>query len=117
MPLPSVTPRSFSAGLAAQGAWACLFLSLFVFLYLIGIPSSQASGVPFLQDVLLDWDEVDPAEDKGGLSPADDQPDLAADSPLPLARSYPGLATPAYASPAPSSVRPSSSGTRAPPVG
>lgn len=114
---PSTTSGSRLAGSPAPGAWACLVLSLVLFLYLIGIPSSQASGVPLLQEILLDWDEVDPAEDKGLPSLSDDQPDLAAGSPLLLTRSYPGFAAPACASPALSSVRPSSSGTRAPPVG
>lgn len=90
-------------------------LTFVVFLSLVGIPSTQAAGLPSLQDVLLDWDEVDPAEDKDLLPQTDDQPDMAGDYWLLLADSYPRQLAQADAPSALSTLRPSCCGTRAPP--
>lgn len=58
-------------------AGGCFFVALLLLVCLIGLPSSQASDVSLAQAALEDWDEADPAEDKGALSLSDHQQDLA----------------------------------------
>jgi len=101
------------SSLRVQG---CFFLALLLFLCLVGLPSSQAADVFSVQATLEDWDEADPAEDRGLLPLSDHQPDMAGACP-----NVPGIDPPscmASAQPhhASSSVLKSSFGTRAPPI-
>ncbi|TAJ08867.1 MAG: hypothetical protein EPO61_08155 [Nitrospirae bacterium] len=58
-------------------AGGCFFVALLLFVCLVGLPSSQASDVSLTQAALEDWDEADPAEDKGALPLSDHQQDFA----------------------------------------
>ncbi len=70
-------PASMLTALRARGCCFVALFALLLFVCLIGLPSSQASDVSLAQAALEDWDEADPAEDKGVLSLADHQQDMA----------------------------------------
>lgn len=113
MPFPSGNGLPVTSPLRFVGGF---LLALLVFLYFIGIPSTQAAGLPSLQDALLDGDEIEPAEDKDLLPQTDDQPDMAGNDWLPFEDSYPRQPAQACAPRALASFRPSCLGTRAPPI-
>jgi hypothetical protein len=73
----TMTQNRHASMLTALRAKGCFFVALLLFVCLIGLPSSQASDVSLAQAALEDWDEADPAEDKGALSLADHQQDMA----------------------------------------
>lgn len=62
---------------------SCFFVALLLLICLVGLPSSQAADVSLAQAALEDWDEADPAEDKGAPPLSDHQQDFAGVS-LPL---------------------------------
>ncbi len=64
-------------------AGGCCCVAFLLLICLVGLPSSQAADVSLVQAALEDWDEADPAEDKGALPQPNHQQDFTGVS-LPL---------------------------------